>query len=162
MSQIETEQQYIERRVREENTERFHQEFKQAELLRIAREKHEAEEAKATAERAAREKINAANREARAINSVTETCPVCGTQRVPVAAVSHAIYGTDNLCIRKPKAAKASGQLTQDQWDELTEAEQRNGFIVELGMMLANAKVLKDNTPEIIPGTVNPLVKVNF
>ncbi len=159
MSQIETEQQYIERRLREENTERFRKEFKQAELLRKQREARESEERAATVAREAREKINEANREARSLNSVTETCPVCGTQRVPVAAVSHLIYGTDDMCIRKPKAAKASGQITPDAWDMLTENEKKNGYILQFGAMLANAKALKDNTPEIIPGTPNPLAR---
>ncbi len=155
MSQIETEQQYIERRLREENTERFRKDFQQAELLRIARENHEAEEAKALAERQAREKIEASVREARATNSAIETCPVCGTERVPVAAISHPVFGTDKRCIRNPKAAKAAGQLTEDQWDMLTEAEKRDGYIIEFGTILTNEKVLKEHTPDPISGAPN-------
>lgn len=155
MSQIETEQQYIERRLREENTERFRKEFQQSELLRISREKREAEEAKATAARQAREKIESASREARVITSETETCSVCGTDRVPTVAISHAIPNTDNKCIRKPKAALASGQITADAWDMLTETEKNNGYIIEFGMLLTNAKKLKDVTPELISGAPN-------
>jgi hypothetical protein len=155
MNQIETEQQYVERRLREENTERFRKEFQQAELLRIAREKREAQEAKDRSERQAREKIETSAREARAINSDTETCLVCGTDRVPVAAICHFIYGTDSRCIRKPRAAKATGQLTEDQWDMLTDVEKRDGFIIEYGAGLRNVKVLKDNTPELISGAPN-------
>lgn len=159
MSSIETEEQYIERRLREENTERFRKEFQQHELLRVAREKREAEEAKALAEREAREKAEASVREAQEINSKTETCRVCGTQRVSVAAISHPVYGTDSRCIRKPHAAKACGQITPDAWDMLTKDEKNNGYIIEYGMVLTNEKVLKENTPEVLAGTVNPLAR---
>jgi hypothetical protein len=152
---IETEEQYIERRLREENTDRFRKEFQQAELLRIAREKREAQEAKDRTEREKREKVEASVLEARKINSETETCRVCGTQRVPVAAISHPVFGTDNLCIRKPYAAKACGQITSDAWDMLTEAEKRDGYIIEFGIILTNEKVLKEHTPELISGPPN-------
>jgi hypothetical protein len=159
MPSIENEEQYIERRLREENTERFRKEFQQHELLRIAREKREAEEAKTLAQQTAREKVEEQERHARLINSDTETCLICGMHRVPVTAISHAIYDTDSRCIRKPRAAKACGQITLDAWDMLTEAEKNNGYIMKCGMVLTNEKVLKENTPEVLAGTVNPLTR---
>ena len=154
-NQKETEEQYVSRRLSEENAERFHKEFQQSEILRVRREAREAEEAKATAARQARDNIDALKRDVRAINSDTETCSVCGTNRVPVVALSHLVYGTDNRCVRKPHAAKAVGLITEDQWDMLSDDEKVKGFIVINGAQMHNEKVLKDNTPEIISGAPN-------
>src|ERR1035441_10104524 len=147
-NQKETEEQYVSRRLSEENAERFHKEFQQSEILRERRELREADEAKSTAARQERERIDALNRELRAINSETEICSVCGTNRVPVAAISHPVYGTDNRCIRKPKAAKAIGLISPDAWDLLTDDEKTKGYIILQGTMMANEKQLKDNRPE--------------
>jgi hypothetical protein len=154
-NQKETEEQYVSRRLSEENAERFHKEFQQSEILRVRREAREAEEAKATAARQARDNVNRLRSELQVINSDTETCPVCGTNRVPVVAISHPVFGTNNRCIRKPKAAKAIGLVTPDAWDMLTDDEKTKGYIIIDGTMLSNEKMAKDNTPEPISGAPN-------
>src|SRR5216683_6994621 len=125
----ETEAQFIERRLREENTERFRKEFAQSEVLRKRREITDAENAKELAARERRESINKASWENRQNQSKTVTCEVCGSQNVPEVAVSHVVWGTDDKCIRKPRVAKASGLLTQDQWDDLSPEEIKNGYV---------------------------------
>src|ERR1035438_5582319 len=143
MNQIETEQQFIERRLREENTERFRKEFQQSELLRKQREARDAEEAQAREAREKREKHEQDLCDNKKLLNDVERCPVCGTDRVPVVAVSHPIYGTDRLCIRKTRQAKACGLISPDAWDLLTDAERNSGYIIESGQALRNLKVLK-------------------
>lgn len=154
----ETESQYIERRVREENTERFRKEFQQHELLRKAAEAREAEEAKNQAERTERGRVDEAARATRAANADTERCKVCG-QEVPKACVSHIVYGTSNKCVRKVKAARACGIITQDAWETLTPEEIENGFIIPEGAVLQVESIYRSVTPELIAGTVNPLLR---
>jgi|ERR1017187_2837833 hypothetical protein len=141
---METENQYIERRLREENTERLRQEYQESQ--RIARAKQEAQEAKELAERAARQAHEAALIVNAKLMSDNETCPVCGSDKIPRTAVMHNIYGTEDRCIRKPRLCKASGIITLDAWDMLTDAEKKNGYVMRGGATLAAAKLLKDNT----------------
>jgi hypothetical protein len=129
----------------------WEKEFQQSELLRKQREIREAEEAKSRAERDARAQFEKASSERRKINSDKENCLVCGTEVAKVAVV-HDVYNTEDRCIRKPRQAKASGILTQDAWDLLVDDEKKNGFIIKGGATLAAVKLLKDHTPEVIPG----------
>ena len=149
---METEQQYVERRLREENTERFSKEYQESQ--RTARAKQEAQDAMESAKRTARlaqEKALEAN--AKSLRDV-ETCPVCGTE-VAKTAIVHHIYNTEDRCIRKPRQAKASGIVTEDAWDMLTDDERKHGFVIKGGATLAAVKTLKENTPELIPGAPN-------
>jgi len=107
-----------------------------------SREAQDAKEIAARTERLAQEKALEAN--AKSLRDV-ETCPVCGTE-VAKTAVMHNIYGTEDRCIRKPRLAKASGIITEDAWDMLSDVEKTNGFVIRGGATLAAAKILKANT----------------
>ena len=155
----ETEAEYIERRLREENTERFRNEFAQHEILRKRREEQEAEEAREQLVRNQRERYEHESFVLSETMSETETCPVCGTQRVPKVLVTHNVYGTEDKCIRKPREAKACGIITADAWEMLTDQEKCKGYILRNGASLFNAKVLKEVTPVLYPETINPLLR---
>jgi hypothetical protein len=155
----ETEEQYINRRVREANVEQYRKEFQQSEILRKRREIVEAEEESNRVASVERDHINKLIMERRESNEDTMTCKVCGQQNVPKVAISHIVWNTDNRCIRKPKAAKASGLLTEDQWDSLSPDEKTNGYVIEYGAGLSNVQLLKEHTPELVPGTINPLLR---
>lgn len=120
-------------------------EYQTAEALRKQQASRDAETAKdnaARSERLAQEKALQAN--AKSLRDV-ETCPVCGTE-VAKTAIVHNIYNTDDRCIRKPRLCKASGIITEDAWDMLSDAEKKNGFVIKGGATLAAVKTLKDHT----------------
>jgi DNA repair exonuclease SbcCD ATPase subunit len=139
----ETEEQFVERRMREDNADNYRKEYQQSQG--IARAKQEAQDAKeiaARTERLAQEKALEAN--AKSLRDV-ETCPVCGTE-VAKTAIVHHIYNTEDRCIRKPRLCKASGIITEDAWDMLSDAEKKNGFVIKGGATLAAVSTLKKNT----------------
>lgn len=139
----ETEQQYVERRLREDNADNYRKEYRQSES--IARAKREAQEDKELAERTARLAHEKALLDNAKLLSDVEDCSICG-HSVAKTAVMHNIYGTEDRCIRKPRLAKASGIITEDAWDMLSDVEKTNGFVIRGGATLAAAKILKANT----------------
>jgi hypothetical protein len=147
----ETEAQYIERRIRETQTEIFKTEYAIQQKKRLADAEQALETAKWAAEHEARLKRLASENEHRYISPQDRVeCTVCG-EMVDSLVACHT-SGND-ICVRKPREAKMAGRITKDAWDALTEAERNNGYVIK-GIIFAS----DDGST----GTFSPAGKANL